>query len=121
MPAKCLKDIKLLFEEERAEIEALDTEKLSIVISKMESVLSEVESLNRQKNADGQERLMEHERALIIRSLAELSDMGSENLKRLLQKREETLAQLKEIRTKRAALKAYSNTRKVKNVFNTNR
>ncbi len=121
MPAKYLKDIKLLFEEERAAIEALDMEKLSIVISKMESVLSEMEPLNRQKNADGKGRLMERERALIIRSLAELSDTGDENLKRLLKKREETLAQLKEIRTKRAALKAYSNTRKVKDVFNTNR
>ncbi|MCL6471328.1 MAG: hypothetical protein K6T91_00740 [Firmicutes bacterium] len=115
-----LKDIKLLIDEERAAIEALDVEKLNVVIGKMEEALSKIETLDNQQEDSGVDQLSAHERDVILKALEQISGEGDKNLKLLLKRREETLAQLKELRIKKDAHKAYNRPQAVRSVVNKN-
>ncbi len=113
-------DIKKLIRDEASAIASLDMEKLSKAVRKIEGLQAKLEHLDRKQKTES-ESLTDSERDALLRSLGELLRMHDDNLKCLLAKRETILQELKSVRVKKTARKAYGSFQNKKANLNKSR
>jgi len=117
-----LGEMKHFIEEERSAIEALDLEMLDEVLNRKDALREEIDRFDQKQEQNGGGSLLtEHEIEFIVKTLEELSRMENENHRLLLDKREIIFKELKAVRTKKSARKAYGGTKEQSSILSESR
>jgi len=114
-----LEQIKRLLISQRRAIDALDAGRLSMTIIEIEKIQAKVEGLDEGNVLTGLNNLSRDKRSALAKLLDEVSRLGKDNAERLLAKRDLVQKELKEIRTKSSARKAYDTGKIQKSLLST--
>lgn len=116
-----IKQIKRLLVNQRKAIETLDAGRLSATITEIERIQAKVEGLDKENALTGSNKLSAEERSVLAKLLDEVSQLGKGNAECLRKQREMVQKELKEIRTKSSARKAYNTGKTPKSLLSTSR
>jgi len=116
-----LRQIKRLLVDQRKAIETLDAGKLNATIIEIERIQAKVEGLDKENALTGSNKLSGGERSILAKLLDEVSQLGRGNAERLRVQRDLVQEELKEIRTKSSAMKAYNLGKTPKILLSTSR